>query len=335
MTSQSSEVKGPKRFSDAGELTGEKPTREFAEIKIPVPWGHISGKWYGPQDIRPILGLHGWLDNAGTFDNLVPLLAPNVAFLSIDLPGHGLSSRLPDGCYYNVIDNLVVIRMIMNQYQWKKVSLIGHSMSGIIAFLFAAIFPDKTESIISIDALKPHMRSAEKAISSMASRLEEFLIEDERNQSVIEPPSYTYDELIEKLNHGSFYSVERNNCKYMLARNIQRSEKDPEKYFFCRDRRVMFYNYAVAPQEVVVEMAKKITAPHMFIKARSSIYFEDKKYYDQVMEILMPKENFEYVEANGTHHLHLNNPKDIVDDVNKFIERYGPKREVRAATSKL
>ena len=30
------------------------------EIKIPVPWGHIAGKWWGPTNIRPILAIHGW-----------------------------------------------------------------------------------------------------------------------------------------------------------------------------------------------------------------------------------------------------------------------------------
>lgn len=30
------------------------------EITIPVPWGHIAGKWWGPKNVRPILLLHGF-----------------------------------------------------------------------------------------------------------------------------------------------------------------------------------------------------------------------------------------------------------------------------------
>lgn len=30
------------------------------EVRIPVPWGHIAGKWWGPQNKRPILVMHGW-----------------------------------------------------------------------------------------------------------------------------------------------------------------------------------------------------------------------------------------------------------------------------------
>lgn len=52
-----------------------------------VPWGHVAGKWYGSENVRPIVMLHGWQDNAGTFDTLVPLLPNHLSYLSIDLPG--------------------------------------------------------------------------------------------------------------------------------------------------------------------------------------------------------------------------------------------------------
>ncbi|XP_037936059.1 probable serine hydrolase [Teleopsis dalmanni] len=320
------------RYRDASDLTGEKPLREFAEVTIPVPWGHISGKWYGPQTVQPILGLHGWQDNAGTYDLLVPLFPPEVAFLSIDLPGHGLSSRLPDGCYYNTVDNLYIIRIIMKQYKWEKVSIIGHSMSAIIGFLFAAVFPDKVDMVIAIDALKPHQRPYSSVIRTMETRMDEFLREDERNRSNVEPPSYAYDELIERIFIGTFHSVNKNICHHMLARHIQKSEKYPNKYFFCRDRRLKFYNYAAGSQELCVEMAKRIECPYLFIKARHSSYFEEKKYYDEVFDILTKKPNFEYFECDGSHHLHMNNPELVIEPINNFIKRFGPKPKLEKSS---
>jgi pimeloyl-ACP methyl ester carboxylesterase len=78
-------------------------------VKIRFPWGFICGKWWGPKDIRPIVALHGWQDNCGTFDTLAPLLPKNVSLLAIDLPGHGLSSRVPDGMAYHFLDNLFLM----------------------------------------------------------------------------------------------------------------------------------------------------------------------------------------------------------------------------------
>ncbi|RZF42463.1 hypothetical protein LSTR_LSTR013227 [Laodelphax striatellus] len=67
------------------------------EVEIPVPWGLVKGKWWGPEDRQPFLAVHGWQDNCGSFDALASLLAPEISLLCIDLPGHGLSSRMPAG----------------------------------------------------------------------------------------------------------------------------------------------------------------------------------------------------------------------------------------------
>ncbi|EFN69658.1 Probable serine hydrolase [Camponotus floridanus] len=84
---------------------------DFKEIQIPMPWGQISGKWWGPKDQQPIVAIHGWQDNSGSFDNLVQLLPSNIAMLSIDLPGHGFSSHLPYGQFYYVFwDGVITLR---------------------------------------------------------------------------------------------------------------------------------------------------------------------------------------------------------------------------------
>ncbi|CAH2074062.1 unnamed protein product, partial [Iphiclides podalirius] len=67
------------------------------EVKIPVQWGHIAGKLWGHENEQPILALHGWQDNAGTWDTLAPFLYKKRPILAIDFPGHGFSSWFPTG----------------------------------------------------------------------------------------------------------------------------------------------------------------------------------------------------------------------------------------------
>jgi pimeloyl-ACP methyl ester carboxylesterase len=79
------------------------------EIQLSMPWGHVSALAFGPQDGRPLLGIHGWLDNANSFLGLAASLPPDVRFVAIDLPGHGFSSHLPAGCEYFFMEWVIYI----------------------------------------------------------------------------------------------------------------------------------------------------------------------------------------------------------------------------------
>lgn len=99
---------------------------EVEEMKIPVTFGLIAAKWWGSKEKRPILLLHGWQDNAGTFDTLIPLLPQHYSYLAIDFPGHGFSSHLPKGCFYHVCDFVSILEEIRSKFEWEKISLIGY-----------------------------------------------------------------------------------------------------------------------------------------------------------------------------------------------------------------
>ncbi|KAL5293237.1 hypothetical protein ACFFRR_011788 [Megaselia abdita] len=301
-------------------------TREVEEITIPVPWGHVSGKWYGPKDIRPIVGLHGWQDNAGTFDTLAPLLPQHVGFLAIDLPGHGLSSKIPNGMTYHSIDYVTFCLTLMKFYNWEKISVIAHSMSAVNTYIFTALFPEKIDMFVGLDILKPLMMNPTKLVTALSERLHGVMLENERNQSNKEPPSYSFDECVERLYKGTNKSVEKEFCKHLLERNLAKSEKDPEKFYFRRDARLKASMFYMFPHESILEMGKRITAPHLFIKARQAPFYENRKYYDDVLSYLKANKSlFEHYDVDGTHHVHLNEAEKISKIVNPFIMKYRPK----------
>lgn len=140
---------------------------DWTEYKIPVPWGFIAGKWWGSKHQQPIICLHGWQDNAGTFDRLIPLLPKEFSYLALDLPGHGKSSHYPTGMHYYVFwDGVSLIRRIANYHKWEKIKLIGHSLGGCLSFMYASSFPDAVDKFISIDIAGPTVRNFKKVAST-------------------------------------------------------------------------------------------------------------------------------------------------------------------------
>ncbi|XP_055549500.1 probable serine hydrolase [Wyeomyia smithii] len=298
------------------------------EVRIELPFGVIAGKWWGPDNVRPILCLHGWQDNAGTFDTLIPLLPKHMSFLAIDLPGHGYSSRIPHGLSYQSMSVLSLLLAVMAEYGWKKVSLLGHSMGSVLYYVFAAIFPDKVDLLISLDAIKPQIYPVEFIIGRLIDATEQFMVADLRNQEKSEPPCYTYEEMIDRLHKATFKSISPETCPYLLHRNIKRSAKFPEKYYFTRDSRLKHFSGPPFSREVNLDLANRLNMPFLFIKATRSSYFEDKKYYDEVVEILKTNNPyFELYMVEGTHHVHLTNPERVAPIITKFLSKYWSKDE--------
>lgn len=266
--------------------------------------------------------MHGWQDNAGSFDRLIPLLPRNHAYLAIDLPGHGLSSRIPDGMQYHTVDNLYIINHLCKEYNWDKISIIGHSLGSILGFIQSSVFPSKVDILIGIDALKPMVFDPVIASSILEDRVENFILADQRNQMKTEPPAYHLDEMIEKWCSATNGSVTKEVVSYLMKRNIQRSDKYPEKYYFTRDTRIKYSFGANFPQEVSVELAKRINMPYLFIKAKNSPYYEKKAYHEEVVKVLRENPKFEYHMVESTHHVHLTEPEKVSGIISEFIKKH-------------
>ncbi|XP_065361395.1 probable serine hydrolase isoform X1 [Calliphora vicina] len=300
--------------------------REFIDLSIPMPWGHIVGRWYGNRKVRPILALHGWLDNMGTWNTLIPLLPEHLGILCIDLPGHGLSPKLPKGIVYHAVDYVCVILRIMEVYEWKKVSILAHSMSSMLSFIFASLYPDRLDMLISIDVVRTRYRDPSTQLEFIRNNIEKYLVEDDRLQlaAQMEPPAYTQDQLLQVMFEGSGKSVALENCQHILERNITKSVKYPDKYYFSRDGRVKFYFEFTTSPPFAAELARRIhDVPYCVIKGSQSNFIDEQS--AEVIEILKGKNpHFELHEVEGTHHVHLNNPQGVAAIINPFINRHRP-----------
>jgi len=74
----------------------------------------LAALHWGDPDGTPTFALHGWLDNAATFDRLAPLL-PELNLLAVDFAGHGESAHRPPGVHYHPLLDIQDILAIADQ----------------------------------------------------------------------------------------------------------------------------------------------------------------------------------------------------------------------------
>jgi pimeloyl-ACP methyl ester carboxylesterase len=143
------------------------------ERRIDIPQGHLAARCWGDPALPPLLALHGWLDNAGSFDALAPLLAHRWQVVALDLRGHGRSSHLPPGAWIHYVDYLDDLVAAFAHFGWERADLLGHSLGGTLACLFAAALPERTGRLLLVEALGPLSTPAPETLAQLRRGLDE------------------------------------------------------------------------------------------------------------------------------------------------------------------
>ncbi|XP_069683834.1 probable serine hydrolase isoform X2 [Periplaneta americana] len=291
--------------------------RQVYEVQIPVPWGHIAGKWWGSQDTKPVLCLHGYQDNAGTWDRLAPLLPQDISLLAVDLPGHGLSSQAPLGAAYHVLDFILTIRRIANYYGWERFSLLGHSFGSILSFLYSAIFPEHVEKYVALDAIKPLKMDPARRLKKHGEYLDEFLRIESLDPN--SKPSYTYDETVNILHKSIGNWANKESCEILTRRGTIR--QNDGRYVFSRDPRLKGNTSFLYTRTYVLDFAANIRCEVLNIKAKQGLKFETPEENEEFLEIIKKSaKRYEYHAVEGAHHVHLDHPERVAPIISNFLK---------------
>jgi pimeloyl-ACP methyl ester carboxylesterase len=132
--------------------------RAHAPIEQRISLSHhlaLTAQVRGDADAPPLLALHGWLDNAGSFALLAPKLAERFRFIALELPGHGHSSHLPAGISYHYVDYVSAVVSAAEALGLERYTLLGHSLGAGIASLVAAATPQRIDRLFLIEGLGP------------------------------------------------------------------------------------------------------------------------------------------------------------------------------------
>jgi esterase len=95
---------------------------------------------------NPLIIIHGFLGMSDNWKTLgLQYVAKGFQVHLLDLRNHGRSFHSPEFSYQLMANDLLEY---YQQHHLKKASIIGHSMGGKVAMLFASTHPDKVEKLI-------------------------------------------------------------------------------------------------------------------------------------------------------------------------------------------
>ena len=105
---------------------------------------------WGDEDAPLFFFLHGWADTGATFQFVVDALASRWRVVAPDFRGFGRSAHT--GGPYWFPDYLADLDIILKHYSPDSpVSLVGHSMGGNIASLYAGVMPERVKAIVNVE----------------------------------------------------------------------------------------------------------------------------------------------------------------------------------------
>ena len=125
--------------------------------------------------------LHGYMDAAATWEPVAQRLREaGLTVLAPDLRGFGEAPRAPVGSYYHFADYVAdVAALVVALGQPSPLFLVGHSMGGTIATLYAGSFPERVTKVALLEGLGP----PQPDLASMPDRLRRWI-----DTAVLTPP---------------------------------------------------------------------------------------------------------------------------------------------------
>lgn len=107
---------------------------------------------WGNEQAPPLILIHGGRDHCRSWDLIARSLQPHFHVLAPDLRGHGDSDWTKGGSY-TLTEYVYDLSRLVQGTTAQKVTLVGHSMGGMVALIYAGTFPDRVAALVVLDGV--------------------------------------------------------------------------------------------------------------------------------------------------------------------------------------
>ena len=256
-------------------------------VKDPILHATIKGEGI------PLLILHGYFGMSDNWKTLGNQFSENFEVHLIDQRNHGRSFHEDAFNYEVLVQDLYAYVM---HHKLKKVALIGHSMGGKTAMLFAVTYPELLDKLVVVDIsprkYEPHHNAILAGLNSI-----DFSVENSRG----------------KVDEKLAVFIPELGVRQFLLKNVYWKEKGQLAFRFNR-KALTNNNPEVGAALPAFTLFEKET---LFLKGENSAYITAKE--TAIIETHFTKAKIVEIK-NAGHWLHVENPKQFYAEVCEFLE---------------
>jgi len=257
---------------------------------------------WGNKHLPPLLFLHGFAQQAHSFDFASLGLRDRFHVISLDLRGHGDSDWAPDGNY--LLSNYVAdVAAFIEELGLKDLSICGLSLGGRVAFVYAADHPSVVRSMVVVDA-------APDLNLSGSSRIRDFVTGQDEWDS--------FDDLVA---HVAKYTRKLRPIEQIRG-SVRRAAKElPDGRWTWKYDKVLRQERPKDPSfttEVLWTFMDRVKCPTLLVRGAKSDVLTPAA--AQAVLDRVPTAELAVVE-NAAHLVPGDNPAGFADAVNPFFDR--------------
>jgi pimeloyl-ACP methyl ester carboxylesterase len=277
------------------------------ERQFELPGLKLRALEWGAAGGVPVLALHGWLDNAGSFDLLAPLL-PSCHLIAVDAAGHGQSDPRSDDSGYNLWQDVGDLHDVAGALGWQRFYLLGHSRGAAIAMLYAGTFPGRVERLMLLEGGLPIVGLAADAPANLERVLERTRELRGRGGRVFETREQAIAERVD-----GFSPVTADAAEILARRSLVAVTGG---WQWQADQRLKAGSELRLTPELVRAFVERVSAPTLCIMAEQSP-FADLALYTETLKRFA---RLELRRVAGRHHFHLEGAAPaIAGEINRFL----------------
>lgn len=287
------------------------------EFHLPLPYIRLEGLIWGAENPpeKTILALHGWLDNAMTFVNLAPIIAKaGWRFIALEMPGHGLSGWRPQGANYQILDTIGEVFLAIKSLNLPKVTLLGHSLGGIVLSFFTAAKNEMVDKLIMIDALGTLSAKPREVVQNLTNSLDKW----SSNLALNANKLVVYPSILDaaKARTKGFVPLGFEASKHICQRGLKPTSGG---FRWSTDPRLLVPDALRITEEENQTFLASIKVPVLLAAGTQGLVLPQKFVTKRLDSI----KNLQLAEIIGNHHLHLEEEsyKEVGATIVDFLQK--------------